>query len=215
MSSAQPPVMYTVSLWSNPYETGAPVRLLQAQERSLLLDLGQAIDKRIENKIASARRFAVSSHFSLTKSPIKSSFKRIFQVRVRNHAKMVDCYLTTYYNHKTLFANKKQISEQIIGNPQQYHIYEGLSTLTNISRYDLPDPDVYRDFFHLNPLYEFQKLSETCTYFRGCPINKLDIAIAYDLPELVGKYKKMAEAALEKLQIPSPTTDFGRGKSSS
>lgn len=194
MSSAQPPVMYTVSLWSNPFETGAPVRLLQAQERSLLLDLGQAIDKRIENKIASARRFAV---------------------RVRNHAKMVDCYLTTYYNHKTLFGNKKHISEQIIGNPQQYHIYEGLSTLTNISRYDLPDPDVYRDFFHLNPLYEFQKLSETCTYFRGCPINKLDIAIAYDLPELVGKYKKLAEAAIEKLKLPSSTTDFGRGKSSS
>lgn len=60
MSSAQPPVMYTVSLWSNPFETGAPTRLLQAQERSLLLDLGQAIEKRIENKIASARRFAVS-----------------------------------------------------------------------------------------------------------------------------------------------------------
>lgn len=59
MSSAQPPVMYTVSLWSNPFETGAPTRLLQAQERSLLLDLGQAIEKRIENKIASARRFAV------------------------------------------------------------------------------------------------------------------------------------------------------------
>ncbi|XP_058813178.1 probable serine/threonine-protein kinase kinX isoform X5 [Topomyia yanbarensis] len=194
MSSAQPPVMYTVSLWSNPFETGAPIRLLQAQERFLLLDLGQAIEKRIENKIASARRFAV---------------------RVRNHAKMVDCYLTTYYNHKTLFANKKYISEQIIGNPQQYHIYEGLSTLTNISRYDLPDPEVYRDFFHLNPLYEFKKLSETCTYFRGCPINKLDIAIAYDLPELVGKYKKLSEAALEKLNVPSPTTDFVRGKSSS
>ncbi|EDS38514.1 sarcalumenin [Culex quinquefasciatus] len=194
MSSAQPPVMYTVSLWSNPFETGAPTRLLQAQERSLLLDLGQAIEKRIENKIASARRFAV---------------------RVRNHAKMVDCYLTTYYNHKTLFANKKYVSDQIIGNPQQYHIYEGLSTLTNISRYDLPDPESYRDFFQLNPLYEFQKLSETCTYFRGCPINKLDIAIAYDLPELVGKYKKLAEAALEKLQIPSQTTDFGRLKASS
>lgn len=60
MSSAQPPVMYTVSLWSNPYETNAPVRLLQAQERALLRDLRGAIDKRIENKIASARRFAVS-----------------------------------------------------------------------------------------------------------------------------------------------------------
>lgn len=60
MSSAQPPVMYTVSLWSMPLEAGAPARLLQAQERELFRDLRQAIDKRIENKIASARRFAVS-----------------------------------------------------------------------------------------------------------------------------------------------------------
>ncbi|KAG4068772.1 hypothetical protein HA402_002463 [Bradysia odoriphaga] len=178
MSSAQPPVMYTASLWSHPYENGAPVRLLQAQERALLRDIRNAIDKRIDNKIASARRFAV---------------------RVRNHAKMVDCYLTTFYNHKTLFGNKKQIADQIIDNPQNYHIYEGLSTLTNISRYDLPDPEVYRDFFRLNNLYEFKKLSETCTYFRGCPINKLDIAIAYDLPELVGKYKKLFETALTSL----------------
>ncbi|CAH2095334.1 unnamed protein product [Euphydryas editha] len=174
MSSPQPPVMYTVSLWSMPFEPGAPSRLLLAQERELLRDLRQAIDKRIENKIASARRFAV---------------------RVRNHAKMVDCYLTTYYNHKTIFGNKKIIADAIIENPQNYHIYEGLSTLTNISRYDLPDPETYRDFFRLNPLYEFQQLSATCTYFRGCPITRLDVAIAYDLPELVGKYKKMVETA--------------------
>ncbi|XP_039760015.1 sarcalumenin [Pararge aegeria] len=174
MSSPQPPVMYTVSLWSLPYEPGAPIRLLQAQERELLRDLRQAIDRRIENKIASARRFAV---------------------RVRNHAKMVDCYLTTYYNHKTIFGNRKVIADAIIENPQNYHIYEGLSTLTNISRYDLPDPETYRDFFRLNSLYEFQQLSATCTYFRGCPITQLDVAIAYDLPELVGKYKKMVETA--------------------
>lgn len=61
MSSAQPPLMYTTSLWSRPYEAGAPVRLLQAQERGFLRDLRTAIDKRIENKIASARRFAVSN----------------------------------------------------------------------------------------------------------------------------------------------------------
>lgn len=113
---------------------------------------------------------------------------------------MVDCYLTTYYNHKTFFGNRKKISDDIIENPQRYHIYEGLSTLTNISRYDLPDPDVYRDFFKINPLYDFTKLSDTCTYFRGCPINKLDIAIAYDLPELVGKYKKAVEAAKDQTQ---------------
>lgn len=63
MSSAQPPVMYTVSLWSHPYQPDTPVRLLQAQERALFQDLGQAIEHRIENKIASARRFAVSIHF--------------------------------------------------------------------------------------------------------------------------------------------------------
>lgn len=61
MSSAQPPVMYTVSLWSHPYEIGSPSRLLQAQERAFLRDLRDAIDKRIENKISSARRFAVSN----------------------------------------------------------------------------------------------------------------------------------------------------------
>ncbi|KAL7729460.1 hypothetical protein ACLKA6_009021 [Drosophila palustris] len=182
MSSAQPPLMYTTSLWTHPYQDGAPARLLLAQERAFLRDLRTAIDKRIEHKIASARRFAV---------------------RVRNHAKMVDCYLNTYYNHKTLFGNKKRIADDIIDHPQNYHIYEGLSTLTNISRYDLPDPEVYRDFFRLNPLYEFKKLQETCTYFRGCPITKLDLAIAYELPELAGKYKKMSDAALASIEAQS------------
>ncbi|XP_019867383.2 midasin [Aethina tumida] len=180
MSSPQPPIMYTTSLWSRPYESWAPVRLLQAQERAFLRDLRGAIDKRIENKIASARRFAV---------------------RVRNHAKMVDCYLTTYYNHKSVFGNRKQVADAIIQHPQDYHIYEGLSTLTNISRYDLPDPEVYKDFFNLNPLYDFQQLSATCTYFRGCPINRLDIAIAYDLPELVGTHRRNVEVALQEANL--------------
>uniref|UniRef100_T1PMZ3 Dynamin n=1 Tax=Musca domestica TaxID=7370 RepID=T1PMZ3_MUSDO len=190
MSSAQPPLVYTTSLWGRPYQDGAPARLLLAQERAFLRDLRTAVDKRIENKIASARRFAV---------------------RVRNHAKMVDCYLNTYYNHKSLFGNKKRIADTIIENPQNYHIYEGLSTLTNISRYDLPDPEVYRDFFRLNPLYEFKKLSETCSYFRGCPITKLDVAIAYDLPDLVGKYKRMAETALATVEQKEAANAAGGG----
>jgi hypothetical protein len=52
--------MYSTSLWSLPYEAGAPTRLLLAQERAFLRDLRDAVDKRVENKIASARRFAVS-----------------------------------------------------------------------------------------------------------------------------------------------------------
>lgn len=61
MSSAEPPIMYSTSLWSLPYEAGAPTRLLYAQERAFLRDLRTAINKRVEHKIASARRFAVSS----------------------------------------------------------------------------------------------------------------------------------------------------------
>ena len=44
-------------------KSGAPKKLLRAQEQSLLTDIKEAIDKRIENRIATARRFAVSFHW--------------------------------------------------------------------------------------------------------------------------------------------------------
>lgn len=71
----------------------------------------------------------------------------ILQVRVRNHAQMVDTYLTTFYRNKGFLTSKHKLAEDIIENPHTYNIYEGISLLTNISRYDLPDPEVYRDFF--------------------------------------------------------------------
>ncbi|XP_040570301.1 uncharacterized protein [Lepeophtheirus salmonis] len=169
MASMEPPKMYAGSFWSRPYKTGAPKKLLKSQEISLLKDIHQAITKQVENRIATARRFAV---------------------RVRNHAKMVDCYLNTYYNHKGYLGDKNKISADIIDNPHKYNIYQGLSTMTNISRYDLPDPENYRYFFNLHPLYDFPTLKSTCTFFKGCPINKLDLAIAYEFPELITAYKK-------------------------
>merc|ERR1719219_3162628 len=67
--------------------------------------------------------------------------------------------------------------------------------LTNISRYDLPDPDTYKDFFNVHPLYDFPSLQSTCTFFKGCPLNKLDIAIAYELPETLTNHKKKVSQA--------------------
>merc|ERR1719158_904882 len=185
MSSLEPPTLYAGSFWSHPYKEGAPKKLLKAQERSLLKDIREAIDKRVINRIATARRFAV---------------------RVRNHAKMVDCYLTTYLNNKGMFGEKKKVADDIINNPSKYHIYEGLSTLTNISRYDLPDPDTYRDFFNVHPLYDFPSLQSTCTFFKGCPLNKLDISIAYELPEILTGYKRKVKLALNppKVEVPGP-----------
>lgn len=180
MASAEPPTLYAGSFWSHPYKNGAPKRLLKSQEQSLLKDIREAIDKRVENRIATARRFAV---------------------RVRNHAKMVDCYLTTYKNNKGFFGDKKRVTQDIIEHPGKYHIYEGISRLTNISRYDLPDPDTYRDFFNVHALYDFETLQSTCTFFKGCPLNKLDIAISYDLPDILNNYKKKVQLALN----PPPT----------
>ena len=86
-----------------------------------------------------------------------------------------------------------------------------MSTLTNISRYDLPDPDTYRDFFNVHPLYDFQSLQSTCTFFKGCPLNKLDIAIAYELPEILTGYKrKLNQASFEA----DMKVDVPKGKSS-
>merc|ERR1711892_1592672 len=188
MASVEPPTMYTSSMWSKPYRAGAPKRLLKSQEMSLLKDIKDAIDRRVENRIATARRFAV---------------------RVRNHAKMVVCYLTTYKNNKGIFGDKKKVAQDILDNPSKYHIYEGLSTLTNISRYDLPDPDTYRDFFNVHPLYDFPTLQSTCTFFKGCPLNKLDISIAYELPEILTNYKRKVSLALnpppeqpKKVEVP-------------
>ena len=36
-------------------------------------------------------------------------------MRVRNHAKMVDCYLTTFKNNKGFLGDKKKVAQDIIG----------------------------------------------------------------------------------------------------
>jgi len=169
-SGAEPPAVYAGSFWSRPYKAGAPKRLLAAQERSLLEDLRSAVDSVVEHRVATARRFAV---------------------RARNHAKMVDCYLTTYLAEKSAFGRDNELAEDIVENPDQYHIYDAISALeADVSRYDLPDPESYRKFFAAHPLPDFETLADACGYFRNCPVDALDKAIAYDLPNLLDDYKK-------------------------
>ena len=62
----------------------------------------------------------------------------------------------------TLFAKGVTLTQHIY----HYSIFEGLAAMTNISRYDLPDPKAYRQFFRLHPLYDFPSLQSTCTFFR-------------------------------------------------
>ena len=50
MASMEPPTLYAGSFWSRPYKAGAPKRLLKSQEMSLLKDIKDAIDRRVENR---------------------------------------------------------------------------------------------------------------------------------------------------------------------
>lgn len=88
---------YAASLWDRPLQSDSPISLLTSHENHFLKDIRDATEKRVETRIAAARRFAV---------------------RVRNHAKMCDCYLNTYNNHRSFFSNKKKISDDIIDHPQ-------------------------------------------------------------------------------------------------
>jgi len=149
------------------------------QEQAWLQDLSQQVSglARVESHIAEIRRHAV---------------------RVRNHAKVIDCYLATFYKNKGLFtfgSSSRKLASEITENPQEYRIFSGTvaGQGTNISRYDLPDPSIYKEFFRTNSLIDFKPLSATCSFFKGCPIDKLDVAIAYHLPDLITKYKKFTK----------------------
>ncbi|GFW59658.1 sarcalumenin [Trichonephila clavipes] len=173
MGGAEAPLIYAVSLTSNPYHPSAPAKFLADQEKNFLFDMKTTLDKRVENKILYARKHAV---------------------RVRNHAKMVDCYLASYYRHKSIFSNKRNVAKLITENPRDYNIYDGLSSMTNVSRSDVPNPLAYKEFFKIHPLYDFKPLASTCSYFRGCPMDKVDLAITKDFPELLAKYKDAKRA---------------------
>lgn len=53
----------------------------------------------------------------------------------------------------------------------------------------LPSPRVHN-------LYDFQTLKATCSYFKGCPLTKIDESISTELPELLERYRRLVDAAL-------------------
>ncbi|XP_028968319.1 sarcalumenin [Galendromus occidentalis] len=200
--SSDAPIIYTVSMISRPYLPGSPMEYFQDQEEEFLRHLREVMEERVENTITYARRHAV---------------------RVRNHAKLVDCYLEAYYKNKGMFGNKKKVAEQIIKDPAKYSIFDTISQSKNISKYDLLEPEDYAAFFKLNPLPEFSRLKDLCGYVKGCPIDKLDRVIAYNLPQLLKKYQEKSSVFHDseedkdqsRAQVKVPTKSKSKGKSKS
>ncbi|XP_064318166.1 sarcalumenin isoform X2 [Phalacrocorax carbo] len=161
----EPPRVYVSSFWPQEYQPDTHKDLFLKEEISLLEDLNQVIENRMENKIAFIRQHAI---------------------RVRIHALLVDRYLQTYKDKMTFFSDGELVFRDIVEDPDKFFIFKSILAKTNVSKFDLPNREAYKDFFGINPITSFKLLSQQCSYMGGCFLEKIEKAIARELPDLLG-----------------------------
>uniref|UniRef100_P13666-1 Isoform 2 of Sarcalumenin n=2 Tax=Oryctolagus cuniculus TaxID=9986 RepID=P13666-1 len=161
----EPPRVYVSSFWPQEYKPDTHRELFLREEISLLEDLNQVIENRLENKIAFIRQHAI---------------------RVRIHALLVDRYLQTYKDKMTFFSDGELVFKDIVEDPDKFYIFKTILAKTNVSKFDLPNREAYKDFFGINPISSFKLLSQQCSYMGGCFLEKIERAITQELPSLLG-----------------------------
>ncbi|XP_051037275.1 sarcalumenin [Phodopus roborovskii] len=161
----EPPRVYVSSFWPQDYKPDTHRELFLKEEISLLEDLNQVIENRLENKIAFIRQHAI---------------------RVRIHALLVDRYLQTYKDKMTFFSDGELVFKDIVEDPDKFYIFKTILAKTNVSKFDLPNREAYKDFFGINPISNFKLLSQQCSYMGGCYLEKIERAITQELPGLLG-----------------------------
>ncbi|XP_015732916.1 sarcalumenin isoform X2 [Coturnix japonica] len=161
----EPPRVYVSSFWPHEYHPDTHKDLFLKEEISLLEDLNQVIENRMENKIAFIRQHAI---------------------RVRIHALLVDRYLQTYKDKMTFFSDGELVFRDIVEDPDKFFIFKSILAKTNVSKFDLPNREAYKDFFGINPITSFKLLSQQCSYMGGCYLEKIEKAITRELPDLLG-----------------------------
>nr|KAF6442421.1 sarcalumenin [Rousettus aegyptiacus] len=161
----EPPRVYVSSFWPQDYKPDTHRELFLKEEISLLEDLNQVIENRLENKIAFIRQHAI---------------------RVRIHALLVDRYLQTYKEKMTFFSDGELVFKDIVEDPDKFYIFKTILAKTNVSKFDLPNREAYKDFFGINPISSFKLLSQQCSYMGGCFLEKIERAITHELPGLLG-----------------------------
>ncbi|XP_023700190.1 uncharacterized protein [Paramormyrops kingsleyae] len=160
----EPPRVYVSSFWPYQYAPDTSWELFKREEISLLEDLNQVIENRLENKIALIRQHGI---------------------RVRVHALLVDRYVQTFYEKTGYFGDPELVFKEIVDDPDRFYIFKSILAKTNVSRFDLPDPEAYRDFFGVNPINSFKPLSAHCPFWGRCLLNKIEAAITEELPGLI------------------------------
>lgn len=168
----EPPRVYVGSFHPEEYAPDAPVQLMVNEEVSLLEDLKQAIENQLENKIAFLRRHAI---------------------RVRVHALLVDRYLQTFHEKLGWFGDSHQVMQEVVADPDRFYIYKSVLVKANVSKFDLPEPEVYRDFFNVNGFRDFKLLEKHCGWRGGCLLENIESAITNQLPALLASLAKNEE----------------------
>ncbi|XP_065115696.1 uncharacterized protein [Paramisgurnus dabryanus] len=180
----EPPRVYASSFWPQDYAADTNRGLFMREEISLLEDLNQVIENRLENKIA---------------------FIRQHGIRVRIHALLVDRYLQTYHEKLGWFSDPDEVFRDIVSDPDKFYIFKSILAKTNVSKFDLPEPEAYQDFFGVNPPAGFKLLSSHCSWSGGCLLEKIEKAITEDLPALLSSLAEKqpkAEPAAETKEKP-------------
>jgi hypothetical protein len=160
MNSTEHPRVYAASSWSKPFETESNEELFLTEEKSLLGDINDVIQKQLHNKIA-----ALSQH----------------AIKVRTHTLVVDRYLHVWTKNK---KSDKALTE-LIERPEKFHIFKYVSHQANISKLDMPTGEQYKEFFNEHPLSSFRSAESLCSMFAGCPLESLENALRIELPTLL------------------------------
>ncbi|XP_059155650.1 sarcalumenin-like isoform X2 [Physella acuta] len=166
--SVEPPRVYVGSFWSNTRTDHPLAKLFLEEEMTLLEDLNQIIENQVENKIAYVRQ-----HASL----------------VRLHALTIDAFIKVYEKNKSYLFSNDELMLNIIEDPVKYNVFQNLLLNNEVSKFDLPKPETYIEFFKNNPLEMFKPLSKYCSFFSACYLDTINKALNEQLPKLLNTMK--------------------------
>lgn len=175
----EPPRVYVSSFWPYDYAPDTSRELFKREEISLLEDLNQVIENRMENKIA---------------------FIRQHGIRVRIHGLLVDRYVQTFKEKMSFFSDPELVFKEIVDDPDKFYIFKSILAKTNVSKFDLPNRDAYRDFFGINPVTNFKPLTAQCSYIGGCLLDKIERAITNELPALLSSINSGKQPGLSSCE---------------
>lgn len=175
----EPPRVYVSSFWPYDYAPDTSRELFKREEISLLEDLNQVIENRMENKIA---------------------FIRQHGIRVRIHGLLVDRYVQTFKEKMSFFSDPELVFKEIVDDPDKFYIFKSILAKTNVSKFDLPNRDAYRDFFGINPITNFKSLTAQCSYIGGCLLDKIERAITNELPALLSSINSGKQIGLSSCE---------------